>query len=108
MIDLDAYPRPDTGVIGRVVDGPTPGSREAVVVLPARGKIDVLNNVGARIWSLVDGRHSVRQIATIICDEYGAEQAVVDADLVEFLDDLVRRRAIVMGDRPLPLSEMGV
>lgn len=100
MIDLDAYPYPGTGVVGRVIDGSTPEIHEAVVVLPDRGKIDVLNDVGARIWSLIDGQHTGRQIATIICDEYSVENAIAESDISEFLDDLVRRGAIVLRNLP--------
>jgi hypothetical protein len=33
---------------------------EAVVVLPDKGEVKVLNEVGAQIWALADGTRSVR------------------------------------------------
>jgi len=107
MLDLDDYPRPGTGVVGRVIEASTPGMLEAVVVLPTRGKINLLNDVGARIWSLVNGQLSGRQIAAIICEEYAVENAIAESDISEFLDDLVKRGAIVMGGQPIPSDELG-
>jgi len=92
----------ETGVIGRILDPTDNSGLEAVVVLPARGKIDILNEVGARIWSMVDGHRSVREIATVICDEYHVSTTQAEADTMAFLEDLSSRGAITFSDQPQP------
>ncbi len=101
MSSLDAYPVLEAGVVGRVLESQHSGQIEAVVVLPSRGKIEVLNDVGARIWSLVDGARSVREIASVVSMEYKVEPVEAEADSLAFLEDLARRGAITF--RPSPL-----
>lgn len=91
MLNLDSIPTPNPAIVGRLVDG------EAVLVLPAQGKVKVLNEVGARIWSLLDGRRSLRQIAAVLCAEYQVEPAEADANVLEFAAELVRRSIITVG-----------
>jgi hypothetical protein len=100
VIDLDYYPVVETGVVGRILGSPEAGRIEAVIVLPTRGKIDVLNEVGARIWSLVDGRRSLRQIALMISTEYEVDATQAEADTLNFLEDLQRRGAIAFNPEP--------
>ena len=50
--------------------------------------IFTLNEVGARIWDLLDGERSVADIATVIVDEYAVDQETAAQDVAEFLDQL--------------------
>jgi len=101
-MNLDTVPMIEAGVMGRILDPTGNSGLEAVVVLPTRGKIDILNEVGARIWSLVDGRRSMREIATTICDEYQVSAAQAEVDTMAFLEDLAARGAITFQDQPQP------
>lgn len=94
MVNLDVVPAPNPKVIGRIVNN------EAVLVLPDIGKVKVLNEVGARIWSLVDGTLSLRQIAALICTEYQVSQAEAEADTQAFLDDLAGRGVVFLTGQP--------
>jgi len=85
MLTLDHYPIPKSDVLGRIVDG------EAVLVLPDKGEVKVLNPVGARIWTLADGTRSVRDIVSVICAEYEVEQAQAESDTLAFLAELEAR-----------------
>ncbi len=82
---LDRIPVPNPNVVGRVV------SDEAVLVLPDKGTVKVLNEVGARIWTLVDGARSAREIAAVIFTEYNVELVEAEKDTLTFLDDLADR-----------------
>lgn len=88
MTKLDKLPSPVPGVVGRVVDD------EAILVLPEKGEVKVLNEVGARIWELADGSRSVREIAKLICKEYEVKQELAEADTLDFLQELEIRGAI--------------
>ncbi len=64
---------------------------EAVVVLPEKGQVKVLNEVGARIWSLADGGRSVRDIAAIISTEFAVTPAEAEADTLAFIATLAAK-----------------
>lgn len=88
MVTLDSFPVPNRQVQGRQLDN------EAVLVLPDKGQVKVLNEVGAAIWALMDGTRTVRQIAAQIAAEYGQPPAVVEADALDFARELVAKGVI--------------
>jgi hypothetical protein len=88
MLTLDMVPSPNPNVVGRILDG------EAVLVLPEKGKVKVLNEVGARIWSLSDGTRSLQEIAAEICREYQVETSQAETDVLAFSADLQERGVV--------------
>lgn len=53
----------------------------------ARGQdVRKLNSVAARIWSLIDGRHTRDAIASVIAEEYEASLIEITRDVAEFID----------------------
>jgi glycerol-3-phosphate O-acyltransferase len=88
LLDLHAYPRAQENVIGRSIE------KEAVLVLPQRGEIKVVNEVGALIWQLCDGQHSVAQIAETVCQQYDVTPEQAERDTCAFLDALAQRAMI--------------
>ncbi len=90
MINLDSCPRPNAAVQGRQLEN------EAVLVLPDKGEVKVLNEVGARIWQLVDGQRTVREIAAAVCAEYPVTQPVAEVDTLEFMNQLVAKGLILL------------
>lgn len=72
-------------VIGKMVEN------EAVLVLAHRGEVKVLNEVAARIWSLIDGQRSIRTIAQMISEEYQVDDIQAQADTLEFVENLEQR-----------------
>ena len=101
MDKLNSYPITNSGVIGRILDSPDADHIEAVIVLPSSGKVEVLNDVGARIWSLADGTRTVNEVAATICDEYAIDQATAEKDTLEFLEMLLDRGVIRLSENPV-------
>jgi hypothetical protein len=67
--------------------------REAILVPVHQsvGSLDfiyTLSPVAARIWELLDGNHTVDQIAGLLCDEFDVEPDRAAADVEELLSDL--------------------
>ena len=87
-MDLDQIIEPAEGVVGHVVED------EAVIVLPGKGKVKVLNEVGAFIWSQVDGYRTVAEIVKSVCEEFDVDQPQAEADTIAFLADLQERGVI--------------
>lgn len=101
MLNLDAYPVPAPDVVGRTVDDPASKTNEAVLVLPSKGQVKVLNEVGARIWTLADGTRSLKEISAMICIEYQVEPQEADADTLQFAAELAERGIILLADHPI-------
>ena len=88
MVALDDYPVPNPNVRGRVLEN------EAVLVLPDKGQVKVLNQVGASIWMLADGTRTVRDIAAAICAEYAVGQVEAESDTLAFVVELEAKGVI--------------
>jgi hypothetical protein len=54
-----------------------------------------LNEVGARIWALCDGGHSVDDIAAELSREFDIDGATALADTRAFLDELLAMKAVI-------------
>jgi hypothetical protein len=89
-LTLSSYPAPAEHVRGRHLE------HEAVVVLPEKGQVKVLNEVGAQIWALADGSRSVREISAAVCREYDVPPAVAEADTLKFLAELHQKGLIII------------
>lgn len=89
-IHLENIPVMLPTVVGRIVD------QEAVLVLPEQGQVKVLNPVGARIWSLVDGVRTIREIAAMISQEYEVESIQAEEDTIQFIRDLQERKVLAI------------
>ena len=92
MITLDMKPIPNPDVVARIVD------HEAVLVLPAKGQVKVLNEVGARIWSYLNGVRTVSDIIDMIHTEYSVSAQDAQEDTCEFLNQLADREIITFAD----------
>ena len=87
---LDSCPVPAEHVRSRRLE------HEAVVVLPDKGEVKVLNDVGAQIWTLADGSRTVREIIAAVCAEFEASPVVVEADTLEILAELQHKGLITI------------
>jgi hypothetical protein len=66
----------------RIIEG------EAVIInLPSQEAL-VLNPVGTRIWEMIDGKKTVREIASLIASEYQISQEIALQDTIEFINEL--------------------
>lgn len=66
-----------------------------VLLNPETGQYYRLDEVGARIWELCDGARSVSDIVGVLCDEYDAPPATVEADTRDLLAELAGERLVL-------------
>jgi len=59
--------------------------------------ICTLNDVGARIWELIDGEKKVREIKDKIVEEFEVTPEEAEKDLMEYLQQLEGIKAIIEG-----------
>lgn len=86
--DDAARPRTRRGLAERIIDG------EALIVNAEGGEILVLNEVGAFVWPLLDGKNDVRSIVVRLLDEFDVDPATARADVEAFLSSLRARKVL--------------
>ena len=87
-MNLDkVFYRSDRVVSRKIVD--------ELILVPIRSNVAemdslyTLNDVGARIYELVDGTRSVREICDAIHQEFDVSREQAEADVVEFIEKLL-------------------
>ena len=85
MRELDSVPQRSPTVVSRLLD------QEMVLVHPLQGKVRVLNSVGARVWELADGQHTLNDIIQTIATEYQVDTARVEVEVPAFCEELAQR-----------------
>jgi hypothetical protein len=93
-ISLDSCPIPASGIVEQMTDN------EAVIVIPHRGEVKILNEVGAYIWKLADGNHCIRDIVAAIHTDYEVEQTQAETDTLAFVCDLIKRNMFILSNSP--------
>jgi hypothetical protein len=87
MNQLDRRYEKDPSIVHRNIAGET-------ILVPIRRhvadlqSIYTLDEVGARIWELIDGHRSIEEIREAIVAEYEVTPGVAEADLIEFVQQL--------------------
>lgn len=93
-LTLESVPAHSPDVVAQVVRG------EAILVLAEQNKVKVLNELGTRIWEMVDGQQSIRQIAARLCQEYEVDLSQAEQDTLEFLAELDERGLLQVSTPP--------
>ena len=76
-------------VVFRDLDG------EAVILDLASGTYFGLNEVGTRVWRLIEEGRDAPQLVALLASEYQADRATIARDVNRLLDELRSRRLIV-------------
>ena len=92
-MELDTvYARNDRVVSRKIVD--------ELILVPVQKKVAdmetlyTLNEVGARVYELIDGKRPVREIVQVITEEFDVDAARAEADVREFIDQLLEIESI--------------
>ncbi len=76
------------GLAERIIDG------QALIVNAEGGEILVLNEVGAFVWTLLDGTRSVASLVESVLAEFDVDPATARVDVEAFLSGLEARKAL--------------
>ncbi len=79
---------PDTAF--RIFEG------EAVLISPTQNMVRLLNVTGSRIWELLDGEHSIADIAAILSQEFEVSPAHALSSVRAFVQTLAERQLILL------------
>jgi hypothetical protein len=89
-VDLQATPRQNLDTASRSIDD------TAYVLNPETSELHAFNEVGGRIWELIDGRRTIQDVIAAISAEYDVEPEVAEADVVEFVGTLVDKGVVAL------------
>ena len=67
---------------------------QATIVMPDGSYIHVLNEIGSRVWELLNGERSESEILDLICGEFDTTRDVAERDVREFLTALETNRML--------------
>ena len=68
---------------------------DEVILVPLRDKVAEmeslysLNEVGARVYELIDGKHAVRDIVAAIVEEFEVDSRQAESDVTQFVEQLL-------------------
>ena len=79
----DSFPKRHPETAFRVVD-----EDGGLVVLAGRAEVKVLNPVGIKVFSLLDGEHSTEALIAAVVEEFDVSQEDAGRDVQAFLDEL--------------------
>lgn len=68
---------------------------EGVVLVQEDGRVLGVNDSGARVLELMDGRRTLREIVDVLEREVDAERTAIEADVASFVARLREARALV-------------
>ncbi len=92
-ISLDARYVRDESVVARLIG-------QEFLLVPTRGEVAELNNIyilnetAGRMWELLDGQRSLREICDAIVDEFAVTREQVERDLTDFIAKLESVRVV--------------
>lgn len=76
---------------------------DEVILVPIRQNVGdleniyTLNEVGARVWELLDGQRKVKEVKEILVDEFEVSPQEAEKDLMEYLQQLEKIEAVTEG-----------
>jgi len=96
MKDLDKIFQKNTELAWRIIDNET-------VIIPLdeqtsdSEKINFLNETGTRIWKLIDGKNSIKDIVVRIVKEYEIDEKEAEKEVMDFVKKLQRKNLVKLG-----------
>jgi hypothetical protein len=92
VISLDQVVCKDKKTASRIIAG------EAIVLTPMNSKIYNLNETGSRIWTWLDGKPTVGELAEQMQREFKVSEEQAQADVIAFLEELAARGMVTLGE----------
>lgn len=71
---------------------------QAFIVTPLDSTLHLLNEVGTRIWQLIEEKKNIEEIVSQICEEYEIDRLTAEKDLLEFLQTLEKKNIIEIAE----------
>lgn len=70
--------------------------KEAVIVLLDKQQTLVLNDVGSRIWEIMDGEKGIDELTRIVTSEFDVAYTDALQDMTNFVEELEEKGAVTV------------
>jgi len=94
-VQLDAVFAPSEDVVARDIEGELILVPIAAGIGDAEDDLFTLNPTGRAIWQQLDGKRSLRQIASALAAEFDAPAGQIEADVLGLAAELAKRKLLV-------------
>jgi transcription initiation factor TFIIIB Brf1 subunit/transcription initiation factor TFIIB len=64
---------------------------ETLIFVPKKGNFYRLNEVGTRIWQLIDGKRTIKEIIKRVYKEFDVSKERVESNIIEFIDKIKKK-----------------
>jgi len=98
QVTLNSICFPSDNVVAREIEG-------EIIIVPltagvgdADDELYTLNDIGREIWSKLDGKRTLGQVAEELAGEYSAPEGDINRDVLGFAAELVRRGMLAVKD----------
>lgn len=88
IFNLSSIPCKKVDILDHLID------QQAVLVIPEKGEVKVLNSVGAFIWTSINAENSVETIMQMVMEKFEVSMTVAEEDILNFLNDLLHKEMI--------------
>lgn len=95
---IDMYVSQNKEIAYRVIED------EAVILTPEDGMLHNLNPVATVIFESADGKRKVGDIIKKIIEEFDIEEKIAQRDCLNFVEDLVHKKMLILSSKPLKSS----
>jgi len=97
VVETSAVPTRNPASSSRTIDG------QAVIAVSDLAQIHILNDVGTRVWNLIDGTRTVAQITDLVRAQlteegYEGVSSGVAADVESFFEALAAKGMVNLGE----------
>ena len=90
MLVKTSIPVRNPEIIGKLAED------EAVLVMPQKGQVKVVNEVGAVIWELIDGKRTIERIIEEIVSQFDVDHVTAETDVFNFISELNEREMVFL------------
>jgi hypothetical protein len=95
-LNLDAVVSPSEDIVAREIEGELILVPLASGIGDAEDELYTLNPTGREIWSRLDGKRTLRDVARLLGEEYEAEPEELERDVLGLVQELHRRRMLTV------------
>jgi len=97
VVETSAVPVRNPASSSRTIDG------QAVIAISEMAQIHILNDVGTRVWNLIDGTRTVSEITGLVQRQlteegYEGVSSGVAADIEEFFEAMAAKGMVTLGE----------
>jgi hypothetical protein len=79
---------------------------ETLILVPEEGKFYELNTVGTRIWQLINGKRTVKEIIRRVYEEFEVKETKAREDIVDYIQKLKKKKLCVCVGKISPFLQL--